>query len=110
MDESITKEEFYAYKYDTYYSKKSVMSYALNKFIREYEPLEEKYKNAIDIMKNWDLGNQKTNRGAAIAQLTFDLTYDIDDFNYNFKKIINFSNLMFRPASPATRGLVATRF
>ena len=86
-DESITKEEFYAYKYDTYYSKKSVMNYALNKFIREYEPLEEKYKNAIDIMKNWDLGNQKTNRGAAIAQLTFDLTYDIDDFNYNFKEI-----------------------
>ena len=87
MDESITKEEFYTYKYDTYYSKKSVMNYALNKFIREYEPLEEKYKNAIDIMKNWDLGNQKTNRGAAIAQLTFDLTYDIDDFNYNFKEI-----------------------
>ena len=62
------------------------MNYALNKFIREYEPLEEKYKNAIDIMKNWDLGNQKTNRGAAIAQLTFD-EYDIDDFNYNFKEI-----------------------
>ena len=86
-DESITKEEFYAYKYDTYYSKKSVMNYALNKFIREYEPQDEKHKSAINVMKNWDLGNQKTNRGAAIAQLTFDLTYDIDDFDYNFKKI-----------------------
>ena len=40
------------------------MNYALNKFIREYEPLEEKYKNAIDIMKNWDLGNQKTNESS----------------------------------------------
>ena len=88
-DNTISKEEFYDYKYDTYYSRNSVMSYARDRFINEYKTEDTKILSALEILKNWDLGNQKSNRGAALAQLTFKITYDLDDFKYNYDMLKN---------------------
>ena len=82
-DQSISKKEFYDYKYDTYYSKESVMSYARDRFLIEFKTDDPKLINALKILKDWDLGNQKDNTGAAIANLTFKITYERDDFKYD---------------------------
>ena len=84
-DKSITRTEFYEYKYDTYYSEKSVMRYALDSFLEDVDTADELLLQGVDILKKWDLGNQKDNRGAALAHLTFKLTYDINDFDYNYQ-------------------------
>ena len=88
-DQSISKKEFYNYKYDTYYSKESVMSYARDRFLREFETNDPKLINALNVLKNWDLGNQKDNTGAAIANLTFKITYERDDFKYDLELLKN---------------------
>ena len=88
-DQSISKKEFYDYKYDTYYSKESVMSYARDRFLREFVTDDPKLLNALNILKNWDLGNQKDNTGAAIANLTFKITYERDDFKYDLQLLKN---------------------
>ena len=86
-DESITKEEFYNYKYDTYYSKKSVMKYALDRFLNDIKTDDSVLLEGVKILQKWDLGNQKNNTSAALALLTFDITYNINDFKYNYEKI-----------------------
>ena len=88
-DQSISKKEFYNYKYDTYYSKESVMSYARDRFLREFETDDPKLINALNVLKNWDLGNQKDNKGSAIANLTFKITYERDDFKYDLELLKN---------------------
>ena len=86
-DLSITKDEFYNYKYDTYYSKKSVMNYALNRFLSEVSTKDSLLLEGIEILRNWDMGNQKENTGAALALLTFKLSYNIKHFNYDYDSI-----------------------
>tara|TARA_Y100000994_G_scaffold138549_1_gene113584 strand:- start:466 stop:1431 length:966 start_codon:yes stop_codon:yes gene_type:complete len=98
-DKSITRKEFYDYKYDTYYSKKSVMKYAIDQFLKDFNTDEELLIEAIEILKSWDLGNQKDNKGAALAHLTFNITYDINDFNYDY-------NLFFKNFKEATSFLM----
>ena len=83
-DEFITRKEFYDYKYDTYYSKDSGMYLALNNFLNDIKTSDQDLLEGVDVLKNWDLGNQKENRGAALAQLTFKLTFNIDKLNYNY--------------------------
>ena len=88
-DKSITKDEFYEYKYDTYYSEQSVMSYALKRFLKDIDTNDSLLLKGVEILKGWDLGNQKNNRGAALAQLTFKLTYDINDFIYDYDSLFS---------------------
>ena len=87
QDSSITREKFYEYKYDAYYSKKSVMNYALKRFLSEVDRNQDEYIDGIKILDNWDLNNNMENKGAALALLTFELTYDITDFKYDYDKI-----------------------
>ena len=88
QDSSITKKEFYDYKYDTYYSQNSVIKYALDRFLLEIKTDEKELLDGVELLKNWDLGNQKENRAAALAMLTFKVTYDINDFKYDYKRIL----------------------
>ena len=87
-DNSITKEEFYKYKYDTYYSNKSVMNYARNSFLNEVSTNDPLLLRGVEIIKEWDLGNQKTNRNAAIAHLTFKIKYAMENYTYNHKDVM----------------------
>ena len=50
QDSSITREEFYEYKYDAYYSKKSVMNYALNRFLTEVDRNQDEYIEGIKLL------------------------------------------------------------
>ena len=88
-DLSITKDEFYKYKYDTYYSKNSVMKYGIDRFLKDVKTENSLLLEGVELLKNWDLGNQKENRSAALAMLTFKITYNIKDFNYNYDLIMS---------------------
>ena len=83
------KEDFYNYKYDTKYSDKSVMKYALDRFLGEVQTDDELLDEGIEILRNWDLSNNKESEGAALALQTFKITYDVNDFDYNYDTIFN---------------------
>tara|TARA_B100001142_G_C14325273_1_gene651986 strand:+ start:90 stop:2162 length:2073 start_codon:yes stop_codon:yes gene_type:complete len=88
-DKSISKQEFYDYKYDAYYSEKSVMKYALDRFLDDIITDDPELLEAIKLLEDWDLGNKKDNRAAALALLTFKITYDINAFKYDYKLIMD---------------------
>ena len=87
-DLSITKKEFYEYKYDTYYSENSVLKYALDRFLSEIKTDDTNLLKGIKLLREWNLGNQKDNTAAALAMLTFKITYDINDFKYDYDSIL----------------------
>tara|TARA_B100000029_G_C17590896_1_gene962448 strand:+ start:686 stop:2773 length:2088 start_codon:yes stop_codon:yes gene_type:complete len=87
-DKSINKDEFYSYKYDTYYSKKSVMKHILDRFLNEIQTDDPNLIEGIELLKNWDLGNQKYNKSAALALLTFKLKYNLNDYIYDYQAIL----------------------
>jgi acyl-homoserine-lactone acylase len=69
-DESITKEEFYRYKYDMMYSKESVMAKfvgAIKALPKQSDPLVEE---AIGSIRKWDLSTHPDSRGAAISVMS----------------------------------------
>jgi len=86
-DSSITKEEFYLYKYDMEYSQSSVMAHAINLFIKDFHTEETEILSAINLLKNWDLRTDMNSRAAALAILTFPLTFNIADYNHNINLI-----------------------
>jgi penicillin amidase/acyl-homoserine-lactone acylase len=87
-DKSITKQEFYDYKYDTYYSQNSVMKYALDQFLKDAKTDDKQLLEALELLRNWNLSNQKENTAAALALLTFKITYNIKDFQYDYQTIM----------------------
>ena len=88
IDSSITKNEFYNYKYDTYYSKESVMNYARNSFLENINTNDSLLLKGAQILKEWDLGNQKENRNAAIAHLTFRIKYAMEKYVYSHEDVM----------------------
>ena len=64
------------------------MNYALNRFLSEVSTTDSLLLKGVSVLKNWDMGNQKENTGAALALLTFKLTYNIKDFTYDYDSIM----------------------
>ena len=63
------------------------MNYALNRFLSEVSTTDSLLLKGVSVLENWDMGNQKENTGAALAILTFKLTYNIKDFTYDYDSI-----------------------
>ena len=87
-DKAISKEEFYSYKYDTYYSEKSSVNVQINKFLTETETKDPIILRALQLIKNWDLGNQEYNKGAALAMLTFKPSHNVQKNKYHYSTIM----------------------
>ena len=101
-DSSITRDEFYEYKYDTYYSKNSVMNFARKSFLKLFSSSDSLLISGKNIIERWDLGNQKNSKEATLCHLTFKIAYHLGDFKYNhqetmqrFKDAIYFLNKNF---------------
>ena len=86
-DKKISKTDFYNYKFDNEYEKNSVMAYAINRYIEDVETDDLELLAAIDLLKNWNLRTDFDNRAAALAILTFPLTFDISKYKHNTKTI-----------------------
>jgi acyl-homoserine-lactone acylase len=68
-DESITREEFYAYKYDKTYAPESGISRYVDEVVNTPMPDEPLLQEAVQLLKQWDRTTTKDNRSAALALL-----------------------------------------
>lgn len=69
-DESISEEEFYEYKYDMSYSSKSEVATYVQRIITATVPELPIAREALKVLKAWDLRTDPDNRSAALAVLT----------------------------------------
>tara|TARA_B100000315_G_scaffold191566_1_gene181797 strand:+ start:3020 stop:5137 length:2118 start_codon:yes stop_codon:yes gene_type:complete len=69
-DTSITKEEFYSYKFDTKYSENSVIMKSVHSVLKQPPPEEGILKEAFDVLKNWDGDTGPESKGTALVVLS----------------------------------------
>ena len=87
-DESITKDEFYQYKFDTKYSKNSVMAINLRKFLAEATTDDKDINDALSILRNWDLDTDSTNNAMHLAYDAIRPYFDPNKYDYNYSEIM----------------------
>ena len=71
-DESITEEEFYAYKYDMKYSRKYFISAVIKDILNAPPSDDPVVQEAVEVLRNWDFSTAPDNRGATIAVLALE--------------------------------------
>jgi len=69
-DDSVTEEEFLAYKMDAYYAQDSFLRRFVDDLVVNDDFAGEEFSGAVDILKNWDGRVDRDNRGAALAIVT----------------------------------------
>jgi penicillin amidase/acyl-homoserine-lactone acylase len=77
-DDSITEEEFYAYKYDMAYSKNSQVAKGWQKILDAEPPDDPIVREALDVWRTWDLQTNPENTAAALCVLTIGSGSDND--------------------------------
>ena len=88
-DTSITKEEFYINKHDTYYSKNSVLAINLNRFLDEAISEDRDINEALKLMRNWDLNTDSLTTAMHLAYETIRPVYDPAKYVYDYDKNMN---------------------
>jgi acyl-homoserine-lactone acylase len=72
-DESITREEFFRYKFDRRYSRESAMFRdVLRPLLDGTPPAGEKEKKALALLKNWNGDMDEGSTAATLARLTYE--------------------------------------
>lgn len=72
QDESITRAEFFRYKFDRKYSRKSEMfTKAILPLLDKYTPVSEREVRALTILRNWDGETDENSVGACLANLIY---------------------------------------
>ena len=71
-DDSITDEEFLAYKFDLAYSQKSTVVELRRKILDAPASDDPVVKEAVEVLRGWDLRTNIDNQGTAIAILTME--------------------------------------
>ncbi|MBT6112585.1 MAG: acylase, partial [Candidatus Marinimicrobia bacterium] len=92
-DSSISKKEFYQYKFDLTYSEKSLISEVRDRFVNDYLKKNSQNLDGINIIKNWNLKVDANNTNAALAIMTFKLRFNKDRYKYNYDKILKRMNM-----------------
>ena len=69
-DEEITADDFEKYKYDMEYSDKSAIAQYRIEILESDLPEDPAVKEAVDVLKKWDLSTNPENDGAALAILS----------------------------------------
>ena len=70
-DDSITEEEFYAYKYDMAYSKESGIAKLVQRILQAPEPDDPLMREAIAVLRDWNLQTNPDNTEAALPIWAF---------------------------------------
>ncbi len=69
-DDSISEEEFHAYKYDMRYSEESWVADIVREILAAPPPDDPTLREAVEVLRGWDLETDPDNTGAAIGALT----------------------------------------
>ncbi len=88
-DKSITRKEFYNYKYDTKYSEKSVLAKNLKRFLGDIKSNDIEINNTIEILKNWNYDTDSLAVGVQFAIDAIKPVYNPDNYIYNYDLIMN---------------------
>jgi acyl-homoserine lactone acylase PvdQ len=80
-DRSITRDEFFNYKFDRTYSKESSMyQEVLYPLLNAYTPKNKNEQRALELLRNWDGCMEEDSSGAAIARLVYEPIHDVKIF------------------------------
>jgi penicillin amidase/acyl-homoserine-lactone acylase len=71
-DDSITEEEFYAYKHDWCYSAKSRASRLRDEILASVEDEDPVVQEALNVLRGWNLKADPENTGTAVAVLSME--------------------------------------
>ena len=89
-DSSISREEFFDYKYDYRYSKKSQLPRTRDRFISDMKnDTNEVLKPALELLKNWNLEADSSNKAAALAFMVLPMSFRDEDLKYELDAVIS---------------------
>jgi penicillin amidase/acyl-homoserine-lactone acylase len=82
-DSSITREEFFSYKYDTRYSLNSVIAKVRDRYIQDMaNETDQKLIFALSLIKGWNLSADSTNTAAALSMIVLPNAFNKADLKY----------------------------
>ena len=89
IDPSISREEFFEYKFDVEYSRESILADVRKRYINDMKNkgIPEKFGPAINLIKNWNLRADSSNTAAALSILTLPNAFRYEDLKYNADSI-----------------------
>ena len=85
VDPSISRTEFFNYKYDVRYSRESIIANVRKQYIEEISKkgIPKDLEEAISLIKNWDLSADSLNTNAALAILSLPNAFRIENLKYD---------------------------
>jgi len=85
IDPSISRDEFFNYKYDVEYSRESIIAKVRDRYLNDMisETITDELKEGLDIIKKWDLKADSLNTEAAFSILTLPNAFRYEDLKYN---------------------------
>jgi len=85
VDPSITREEFFKYKFDVEYSRESILSGVRNRYLKEMEgeKISDDLLPGIELIKNWNLRADSLNTSAALSILTLPNAFKLENLKYD---------------------------
>ena len=88
-DPSISREEFFDYKFDVEYSRESILAGVRKRYVREIteKGIPDDLLPAIELIKSWDLRADSTNTSAALAILALPNAFKIEDLKYHLDSV-----------------------
>ena len=91
VDPSITREEFFQYKFDVMYSRESILANVRERYLKEIieKGIPEDIEEAVHLIKNWDLSADSLNTNAVLAILSLPNAFRMDDLKYNRDSVTN---------------------
>ena len=81
---SVTRKDFFQYKFDKYYSQDSVLVENIHRFLGEAMSEDSELVKAVDLIRSWDFQTDIENRAAALAILTFQPKDRPANFQYDY--------------------------
>ena len=87
-DSSITRKEFFDYKYDNQYSLFSQISRTRDRFILEMrDDTSKALRPALNLLANWNLKADSLNESAALAFMVLPMSFRDEDLKYNLREM-----------------------
>ena len=85
IDPSISRDEFFKYKYDIEYSRESIIANVRKRYVDEMysKKVPEDLTEALKVIKNWNLKADSLNTEAALSILTLPNAFKPQDLKYN---------------------------
>ena len=85
VDPSITREEFFKYKFDVEYSRESILSGVRNRYLKEMEgeEISDDLLPGFELIKNWNLRADSLNTSAALSILTLPNAFKPENLKYD---------------------------